>query len=96
MEIRFSMTRRLAWVGAISLLLLMGLLFFLGVQIGRQWPPAIAPAPRASGGPVGMALPTVPTLPAVPTLPTLPTVPTLPTLPAAPAVPVPAGAAPPR
>lgn len=93
MEIRFSMTRRLAWVGAISLLLLMGLLFFLGVQIGRQWPPAIASAPRASGGPVGMALPTVPTLP---TLPTLPAVPTLPTLPAAPAVPVPAGAVPPR
>ena len=37
MDYRFNMTSRLIAIAVISLLLLLGLLFALGFQIGQQW-----------------------------------------------------------
>ncbi len=49
MEYRFSLTPRLVLLGSLSLLLMLGVLFLLGVQLGRWM--AAPPVPPAALGP---------------------------------------------
>jgi hypothetical protein len=71
MDYRFNMTTRLIAIAVISFLLLLGLLFALGFQIGQQWgaEEATNQHKAAMQHAQQFKLPAVPAVPAVPTLP---------------------------
>ncbi len=79
MDYRFNMTSRLIAIAVISFLLLLGLLFALGFQIGQQWGAEEATNQHKAAMQHAQQF----KLPAVPAVPTLPGV----AVPAAPAVP---------
>jgi len=81
MDYRFNMTTRLIAIAVISFLLLLGLLFALGFQIGQQWGAEEATNQHKAAMQHAQQF----KLPAVPAVPTLPGV----AVPAAPAWPAP-------
>jgi type II secretory pathway pseudopilin PulG len=89
MDYRFTMTSRLIAIAVISFLLLLGLLFALGFQIGQQWGAEEATNQHKAAMQHAQQF----KLPAVPALPTIPEV----AVPAPPVVPglVPSAAFPP-